>query len=71
MGAAILGCLAAGESVTGYKTIHDAVAAMGRQRDDLMYQPDAARQLQYDKLYALYRRLGECGGVVSTVMRAS
>jgi L-ribulokinase len=70
VGAAILGCLAAGESVTGYKTIHEAVAAMGRQRSDLIYQPDRTHQIHYDKLYVLYRKFAESGGIVSNVMRA-
>jgi L-ribulokinase len=69
VGAAILGCLAAGESVTGYKTIHDAVAAMGRQRDDLMYQPDPAHQDAYEKLYDLYRKLAVPDGALVSIIR--
>jgi L-ribulokinase len=63
LGAAILGCMAAGS----YATIEEAVRAMARLRDDLVYRPGPARKA-YAELYPLYRSLGEPDGVVGRVM---
>lgn len=67
LGAAILGCLAAGSTVTGHATVTDAVRAMARQRSDLQYRPRLADR--YARLYSLYRRLAADGGNVLDVMR--
>ena len=42
LGAAILGCLAAGPEATGYPGISQAIHAMARVREDLVYRPDLA-----------------------------
>jgi len=69
LGAAILGCIAAGTEVTGYAQISQAIGAMARQREDLVYRPDLAARRAYEKLYPMYRSLGECDGPVAKVMR--
>ncbi|MCY2953803.1 MAG: ribulokinase [Planctomycetota bacterium] len=69
LGAAILGCIAAGSQTTGYRTISDAIHAMSRLRTDLEYKPDPKARKQYDKLYALYRELANTQGAVANVMR--
>jgi L-ribulokinase len=68
LGAAILGCIAAGKSATGHANIAQAINAMARQRKDLVYKPSAAGKKQYQKLYPLYRKLAERGGSVGSVM---
>ena len=68
LGAAILGCLVAGES-SGHASMQAAVRAMARQHEEPTYRPDTRRQKQYDKLYALYRAIGECDGVLARTMR--
>jgi L-ribulokinase len=67
LGAAILGCLAAGPSV--HPSIESAIKAMVRQRKDLIYRPDAARRKQYADLYPLYRELARVNGPVARTMR--
>jgi L-ribulokinase len=47
LGAAILGCLAAGEAVTGYAHASQAIHAMARQREDLVYRPDLPAKREY------------------------
>jgi len=69
LGAAILGCLAAGTESTGHATVSDAIHAMARQRQDLIYRPRAEAQRQYEKLYIMYRSIGDCDGVVARTMR--
>ena len=69
LGAAILGCLAAGSEVTGYAQISQAIHAMARQREDLAYRPDLRHKKQYEKLYPLYRQLCHCDGHTADVMR--
>ena len=69
LGAAILGCLAAGPEATGHKNIQQAIHAMARQRTDLVYRPTAAAAAPYAKLYQLYRQLGESSGTTAAVMR--
>jgi L-ribulokinase len=69
LGAAILGCLAAGEQATGYAQVSQAIQAMARQREDLLYRPDLASRRRYDQLYPLYRALGAGDGPVASVMR--
>src|SRR5207248_10480738 len=69
LGAAILGCLAAGQEATGHASISQAIHAMARQRDDLVYRPDLRARKDYTKLYTLYRSLAECNGPLARVMR--
>jgi L-ribulokinase len=69
LGAAILGCLAAGEAVTGYAQVSQAIHAMARQREDLVYRPDLQARKEYETLYALYRQLANPTGALTTVMR--
>ena len=70
LGAAILGCIAAGAKLTGYKSIADAIRAMARQRLDVAYEPDVANAQQYDNLYALYRKMTDANGVIAGVMHS-
>ena len=53
LGAAILGCLAAGTEVTGYAQMSQAIHAMAHQREDLIYRPDLVARKKYDKIYQL------------------
>ncbi len=69
LGAAILGCLAAGEEITGYAQVSQAIHAMAHQREDLVYRPDLHARKEYDRLYALYRKLADPSGPVTSVMR--
>jgi L-ribulokinase len=69
LGAAILGCLAAGSDATGHASISQAIHAMARQRKDVMYRPDLQARREYDRVYALYRKIAEGGGAVANVMR--
>jgi L-ribulokinase len=69
LGAAILGCLAAGTEVTGYHSISQAIHAMAHWREDLLYRPDLRARKQYEKIYPLYRALAAGDGPVADVMR--
>jgi L-ribulokinase len=69
LGAAILGCLAAGEAATGYAQVSQAIQAMARQREDLVYRPELSARAKYDKLYELYRTIGAGDGKLAGVMR--
>jgi L-ribulokinase len=69
LGAAILGCLAAGSRASGYASISQAIHAMARQREDIKYRPDLAARKEYEKLYRLYRSLADGNGTVAAVMR--
>jgi L-ribulokinase len=69
LGAAILGCLAAGEQVTGYAQASQAIHAMARQREDLLYRPDLQSRKAYDELYKVYRTLADPAGPLATSMR--
>jgi len=69
LGAAILGCIAAGTEVTGYHSISQAIHAMARWREDLVYRPDLRARKEYEKIYPLYRSLADGNGTVATVMR--
>lgn len=69
LGAAILGCIAAGSEVTGYHSISQAIHAMSRWREDLVYRPDLDRKRQYQKLYPLYRSLAGGNSAIASVMR--
>jgi L-ribulokinase len=69
LGAAILGCLAAGKETTGYATAADAIRAMARRRTDLIYRPNPDAAQDYARLYALYRELAQDPGPMTRVMR--
>lgn len=69
LGAAILGCLAAGQETTGHATMPDAIRAMARQRAEPIYRPTPQAKQRYDRLYALYRATGDCNGALALVMR--
>ena len=69
LGAAILGCLAAGSKVTGYAAVSQAIQAMARQREDVLYRPDLAARKQYEQLYLLYRHLATGDGQLANTMR--
>jgi len=69
LGAAILGCLAAGPDVTGYPAISTAVQAMARQREDLLYRPDLPAKRAYAKLYDVYRSISQPDGALAGAMR--
>src|SRR5205807_7180677 len=65
LGAAILGCLAAGPEATGHASMSQAIHAMARQRDDLTYRPDLRARKQYAALYPLYRALADGGAALA------
>jgi L-ribulokinase len=69
LGAAILGCLAAGTDATGHASISQAIHAMARQREDVTYRPDLRARREYDRIYALYRKIADGSGAVANVMR--
>jgi L-ribulokinase len=69
LGAAILGCLAAGPEATGHASLSQAIHAMARQREDLTYRPDLAARKRYAELYPLYRSVADGNGTLATVMR--
>ncbi len=68
LGAAIIGCVAAGRE-GGHDSMQAAIAAMARQRADLVYHPSPAAAAAYEKLYPLYRRLADGQGIVADIMR--
>lgn len=69
LGAAILGCLAAGPELTGYTAAPQAIQSMARQREDLIYHPNSALSKKYDDLYRIYREVTEPTGTVARAMR--
>ena len=69
LGAAILGCIAAGEKVTGYAGISQAIHAMARVREDLVYRPDLQDRKKYSALYEIYQSLAVENGIVTGAMR--
>jgi L-ribulokinase len=68
LGAAILGCLAAGPQASGHPNHVSAVHAMARQRDDLVYRPDPMAHAKYAPLYVLYRQLAYKSGPLTEAM---
>jgi hypothetical protein len=46
-----------------------AIHAMARQREDLIYRPDLKARKEYAKLYTLYRQLADGAGPVANAMR--
>ncbi len=69
LGAAILGCIAAGAESSGYAEISQAIHAMARQREDLVYRPELENRKSYEKLYQLYRGLTQRDGPLAETMR--
>jgi L-ribulokinase len=69
VGAAILGCIAAGEAATGHGSIVEAIRAIAREREDLSYRPEAAASARYEALYGLYRELAAADGALRGVMQ--
>src|SRR5947208_4212701 len=59
LGAAILGCLAAGGEASGHASVSQAIHAMARQREDVVYRPDLGARRAYNRLYPLYRQLAQ------------
>ncbi len=70
LGAAILGCIAAGEKATGYASISQAIHAMAPEREEPVYRPDLRARRQYDKLYEIYRSVTRPDTQVANAMRA-
>jgi L-ribulokinase len=69
LGAAILGALAAGKDATGHASISQAIHAMARQREDLVYRPDLRARKEYATIYRLYRELARPDAQPAGVMR--
>jgi L-ribulokinase len=69
LGAAILGCIAAGGEATGYVAISQAIQAMAKVREDLVYRPDLGAKRRYAKLYQLYREVAAADGQLVSTMR--
>ncbi|MCE9589373.1 MAG: ribulokinase [Planctomycetes bacterium] len=59
LGAAILGVLAAGKSVTGFVSASGAIHAMARTGEPRLVRPDRKAAKIYDGVYARYRALAE------------
>jgi ribulose kinase len=55
LGAAILGCIAAGPEQTGHSSMSQAIHAMAGQRSDLVYRPDLRARREYDRLFETHR----------------
>lgn len=70
LGAAILGCLAAGPEESGHADAGAAIRAMARQREDLVYRPETRAAAQYEKLYPMYRSLAGDDSGLKQVMRS-
>lgn len=69
LGAAILGCLAAGENITGHASMSGAIHAMARQREDGIYRPGLQERRAYDNVYRMYRTLADRDGALARTMR--
>ena len=69
LGAAILGCLAAGPARSGHADAAAAIRAMARQREDLLYRPNPSAAAGYEKPYGMYRTLAGDEGALAPVMR--
>ena len=69
LGAAILGACAADKRISGHDTIESAIRAMARQRSDLVYHPRPAARESYERLYAIYRAVGDRDGPITRAMR--
>jgi L-ribulokinase len=69
LGAAILGCAAAGAQTTGHVNIKDIIRAMAPQRDFAVHVPDALAHRAYDEPYRMYRALAAESGGITDMMR--
>lgn len=69
LGAAILGCLAAGQKSTSYGSMAEAIRAMARVRQDVVYRPNPEAHERYRMIYPIYQELATGGGAVADVMR--
>jgi L-ribulokinase len=70
LGAAILGCIAAGAEATGYASISQAIHAMAPQPAQAeIYRPDLRSRKAYDKLYEVYRDITRDPGAMTDAMR--
>jgi L-ribulokinase len=69
LGAAILGCIAAGRDATGYAAISQAIGAMAKVREDLVYRPDLIAKKQYERLYHVYLEAAAGEGQIASAMR--
>ncbi|HEV7301750.1 MAG TPA: ribulokinase [Tepidisphaeraceae bacterium] len=69
LGAAILGVLASSEAGSGSDAAKTVIGRMARQRQDLVYRPNAAAVAKYNDLYAMYRTIADPAGPVATTMR--
>lgn len=56
LGSAIYGIAAAGTEKSGYATVEDIIARIGKQKDT-KYVPNEANEEVYDKLYSMYSSL--------------
>jgi L-ribulokinase len=70
LGAAILGCTAAGPKASGYRSVDQVVKHMAHVRKDLAYIPRKAAARAYERPYALYRGLAEGRVTVPEAMKA-
>lgn len=61
LGAGIFASVAAGKEAGGWATVDEAALHMGK-RKDLVYNPDPANVLVYNKLFAEYKRLHDLFG---------
>lgn len=70
LGAAILGCLAAGPAASGYADAASAVQAMTPRAPAATYRPDPARGPAYVRLYEIYARLTDGEAPLAGAMRS-
>lgn len=68
LGSAILGALAAGPGVSGFRDAADAVRALGAVKDTVVRPIEENRRI-YDRLYAEYRTLYEYFSKTNRVMK--
>jgi L-ribulokinase len=61
-GAAVLGCLAAGEPVTGYAHPSQAIHAMAGGLEPTVHHVDLAARREYERAYALQRQASGATG---------
>jgi L-ribulokinase len=60
LGAAILGAIAAGQQVTGFKSIAEAIRGMQpKSARPILIRPRKREARVYDKVYSDYRRLAK------------
>jgi L-ribulokinase len=69
LGAAMLGAVAAGASLTGHAGVETVIRAMAPRLPAQTFRPRPEATAQYDKLYAIYRTLGKDDGPLAESMR--